>query len=99
MTESAAATGVVSAKSAATSAEEQLWQEYICLLARQDSTWQMAREAWRNYVLTGLQDTVKGQVYEHCNSLCDMWRDRANAAREAWKTVAYPMNGLRLDDE
>jgi hypothetical protein len=79
--------------------EEKLWNEYMVALARKQECWRLWHEAWRNYVVTGVKDEVKGRVWEKCNSLHDMWRDRLQAAEKAWKRVAYPLHGLPLRDE
>jgi hypothetical protein len=64
--------------------EEKLWNDYMVALARRQECWRLWHEAWRNYVLTGLNDRVKGQVYDKVCALHDMSRTRCTALH--WMT-------------
>src|SRR5829696_3945293 len=77
--------------------EEALWTAYTVALARKASCWELCKQTWREYVLTGLRDEAKGRMYHECDSLWTNWREREQAAYAAWQAVAYPLNGLPLD--
>lgn len=79
--------------------ERKLWSEYLVMLARKTECWRLYNEAWRNYVTTGLDDAVKGRVWDKCSSLHDMWRERAECAYREWQKIAYPLHNIALSDE
>lgn len=74
--------------------EAELWQEYIVMLARTQQSWQLYKEAWRTYVLTGLKDEAQELMYRTCSELYESWYQQQHAAYEAWKAVAYPQYGV-----
>lgn len=81
--------------------EEQLWIDYVVAQARTDEAWRLSREAWHEFVATGLKDPVKHRVWSKCVSLHRTCRDRAKAAFAAWERVAFPLHnlGYLLKDE
>jgi hypothetical protein len=78
--------------------EQRLWTEYIVTVAREQSCSQLYWEAWRDYVLTGFRDQVRGEVVDRCAALLSMWQERERVAYAAWKTVAYPQDGHGSSD-
>jgi hypothetical protein len=77
--------------------EERLWSRYIMALLDADRIALQYEKAWRLHVMC--DDTETGLVWSALTTKWQNARDHAEALRQEWKRVAYPMFGWPLPDE
>ncbi len=84
-------------KNAERNAEEQLWSQYLVAELTCQRIQMQYEKAWRLYVMC--DDMVTRSQW---SALSGKWKDvreHAEAARRAWKVVAYPLYGWPLDED
>lgn len=77
--------------------EEQLWSRYIVALLDVDRIQLQYEKAWRLHVMCN--DAETSQVWSALTTKWRNARDHAEALRQEWKRVAYPMYGWPFSDE
>lgn len=87
----------MSSTEATQNVEEQLWSRYIVALLDVDRIGLQYEKAWRLHVMCN--DAETGHVWDALATKWQNAREHAEALRQEWKRVAYPMYGWSLSDE